>query len=295
MSNSTRTGQVISLNQIRSAKRAVVPAEDRQVQRARVISVTSGKGGVGKTNIVANLGYTLRKAGQRVLIFDADLSLGNMDVLLGVTPRYNLSHVIDGGKRLSEIIVDGPGGLKILPASSGIQRLTNLSGAQQRAIYVAFNALLSGYDVVLVDTAAGISSNVLYFNATANEIFVVVTPEPTAITDAYALIKVLSVKYRTRHFRLIVNQAKNGQEADEVSRQLCTVANRFLDVTIEYFGRVLTDNKVKIGVRKQKIVSEWAPMTQASRNFAELAHKLVRSPPMLPRTDRPAFSWQDMV
>lgn len=295
MSNSERTGQIISLNQIRSAKRAVVPAQDRQVRKARVISVTSGKGGVGKTNIVANLGYLLRKASQRVLIFDADLSLGNMDVLLGVTPRYNLSHVIDGKKRLSEIIVDGPGNLKVLPASSGIQRLTNLSEAQQRDIFVGFNDLLSDYDVVLVDTAAGISSNVLYFNATAHEIVVVVTPEPTAITDAYALIKVLSVKHQARHFRLVVNQAKNGKEADEVSRQLCLVANRFLDVTIEYFGRILADNNVKIGVRKQQIVSQWAPMSQASRNLAELAHKLVRSPPLVPRPERPTFGWQDMV
>ncbi len=295
MSNSLRTGQIISLNQVRRSRRPVVPAGERAVRRARVISVTSGKGGVGKTNIVANLGYALRKAGQRVLIFDADLSLGNMDVVLGVTPRYNLSHVIDGEKRLSEIIVDGPGRLKILPASSGIQKLTNLSGAQQRDIFVGFNSLLGDYDVVLVDTAAGISSNVLYFNAAAHEIIVVVTPEPTAITDAYALIKVLSVRHQARHFRLIVNQAKNGKEADDVSRQLCLVANRFLDVTIEYFGRVLADNNVKLGVRKQQVVSEWAPMTQASRNFAELAHKLVRLPPMVPCPERPTFGWQDMV
>jgi len=295
MSNFEQSGRIISLNQIRKQKNCSNPSGNRQAQQARVISITSGKGGVGKTNIVANLGYALCKAGQRVLIFDADLSLGNMDVLLGVTPRYNLSHVIDGKKQVSEIIIDGPGHLKILPASSGIQKLTRLSPSQKLEMFLGFNTLLSDYDIVLVDTAAGISSNVLYFNATANEIMVVVTPEPTAITDAYALMKVLSVKYQEKHFRLIVNLAKNRREADEVSRQLCLVANRFLDITIEYFGSVRVDDNVKVSVRKQKVVSELAPMTQASRNFSELAHKLVQSPPMTPRSDKRSMIWQDIV
>lgn len=263
--------------------------------QARVIAITSGKGGVGKTNIVANMGFTLGKAGQRVLIFDADLGLGNLDVLLGITPQFNLSHVVEGKKKLSDIIVNGPGTLKILPASSGIQEMTKLTAPQKLKIFNELNLLLADYDIVLIDTAAGISSNVLYFNASANEIMVVVTPEPTSITDAYALIKVLSVKYREKHFRLLVNQAKSEREADEVSRQLCLVANRFLDVSIEYFGCVLGDDNVKMGVRKQKIVSEIAPMTQASRNFAQLAHKLVRSQPMVPRTENRPLIWQDIV
>ena len=269
-------------------------AEMMQAQ-ARVIAITSGKGGVGKTNIVANLGYALCKAGQKVLIFDADLGLGNLDVLLGLTPRYNLSHVIEGRKTLSEIIVQGPGNLKILPASSGIQQLTKLTSFQKMEVFNELNALLSHYDIVLIDTAAGISSNVLYFNASANEIMVVVTPEPTSITDAYALMKILSVKYQEKHFRLIVNMAKNTREADEVSRQLSLVADRFLDVSIEYFGSVLIDDNVKTGVRKQKVVSEMAPMTQASRNFAELSHKLARSQPMIPRSENRPLIWQDII
>ena len=263
--------------------------------QARVIAITSGKGGVGKTNIVANLGYALCKAGKKVLVFDADLGLGNLDVLLGLTPRYNLSHVIEGRKKLSEIIVGGPGNLKILPASSGIQQLTKLTSLQKMEVFNELNALLSSYDIVLIDTAAGISSNVLYFNASANEIMVVVTPEPTSITDAYALMKILSVKYQEKHFRLLVNMAKNTREADEVSRQLSLVADRFLDVSIEYFGSVLIDDNVKTGVRKQKVVSEMAPMTQASRNFAELGHKLARSQPMIPHSESRPLIWQDIV
>jgi len=289
------SGRIISLNQKRRQKQATMKKGAMLDTQARVIAITSGKGGVGKTNIVANLGYTLGKLGNRVLVFDADLGLGNLDVLLGLTPRYNLSHVIDGTKRLSDIIVNGPGNLKILPASSGIQSMTTLTSDQKIEIFNELNALLSRYDIVLIDTAAGISNNVLYFNASADEIMVVVTPEPTSITDAYALMKVLSVKYQEKHFRLLVNMASSVKEADDVSRQLCLVADRFLDVSIEYFGSVLTDDNVKSGVRRQKVVSEMAPMTQASRNFAQLAHKLARSEPMIPRSDNRPLIWQDIV
>ncbi|WP_173179012.1 MinD/ParA family protein [Desulfosarcina ovata] len=260
-----------------------------------MIAVTSGKGGVGKTNIVANLGYTLCKAGKRVLIFDADLGLGNLDVLLGLTPRYNLSHVIEGVKTLPEIVISGPGNLKILPASSGIQALTRLTFSQKLEVFNELNTLLSNYDIVLIDTAAGISSNVLYFNASANEIMVVVTPEPTSITDAYALMKILSVKYQEKNFRLIVNQVKNTREADDISRQLCLVTNRFLDISVEHFGSVMADDNVKVGVRKQQVVSEWSPMTKASRCFSELAHKLIRSQPMLKRQENRPLIWQDIM
>lgn len=289
------SGQIISLNRKRRQKHSMMKKGEPGQARARVIAITSGKGGVGKTNIVANMGYALCKAGNRVLIFDADLGLGNLDVLLGLTPRYNLSHVIEGQKKLSEIIISGPGNLKILPASSGIQELTRLTPPQKFEIFNKFNLLLSDYDIVLIDTAAGISSNVLYFNASASEIMVVVTPEPTSITDAYALMKILSVKYQEKHFRLLVNLAKNQKEADDVSRQLSLVANRFLDVSIEYFGSVLMDDNVKVGVRKQKVISELAPMTQASRNFSELAHKLARSRPMVPKSENRPLIWQDIV
>jgi flagellar biosynthesis protein FlhG len=295
MSNIETSRQIINLNQKRRQRLSMLNKGKAQRPQARVIAITSGKGGVGKTNIVANMGYTLCKAGKRVLIFDADLGLGNLDVLLGLTPQYNLSHVIEGKKKLSEIIVNGPGSLRILPASSGIQELTKLTHSQKMKIFNELNMMLSDYDIVLIDTAAGISSNVLYFNASANEIMVVVTPEPTSITDAYALMKILSVKYQEKHFRLLVNLAKNEREADEVSRQLCLVANRFLDVSIDYFGNILADENVKAGVRKQKIVSEIAPMSQASRDFFQLAHKLIRSQPMIEQSENRPLIWQDIV
>ncbi len=290
-----QNGQVINLTQKRRQKESNTIAMHTDKYSTRVISVTSGKGGVGKTNIVANLGYCLRKAGNRVLIFDADLGLGNLDVLLGLAPKYNLSHVIQGKKALSEIIVKGPGNIEILPASSGIQELTSLTSSQKNDLFNELNKLLSNYDIVLFDTAAGISSNVLSFNASANEIMVVITPEPTSITDAYALIKVLSIKYHEKYFRLIVNLAKNNREADDVSRQLCLVADRFLDVSIEYFGSVLADENVKKSVCKQKIVCEMAPMTKAGRNFSELTHKLIRSMPMISQSENKALMWRDIL
>ncbi|XPS85920.1 FlhG: predicted flagellar biosynthesis protein [Desulfosarcina variabilis str. Montpellier] len=295
MTKFENNSRIINLNQKRRQRHSMSSNDKAHQPQARVIAITSGKGGVGKTNIVANMGYTLCKAGKRVLIFDADLGLGNLDVLLGLTPQYNLSHVIEGQKKLSDIIVSGPGQLKILPASSGIQELTKLTHPQKIKLFNELHVLLSDYDIVLIDTAAGISSNVLYFNASANEIMVVVTPEPTSITDAYALMKILSVKYQEKHFRLLVNQAKNEREADEVSRQLCLVANRFLDVSIDYFGSILADSKVKSGVRKQKVVSQIAPMSQASRDFFQLSHKLIRTQPMVQRSENRPLIWQDIV
>jgi flagellar biosynthesis protein FlhG len=274
-------GKVIHLNDIK-AQRSTKKGRGlgaRGKRNTRVMAVTSGKGGVGKTNIVANLGYALTKRGKRVLIFDADLGLGNLDVLLGITPRYNLAHVLSGEKSLPEIVIRGPGNLHILPASSGVQELTRLSHEQQYRILSNLNRLIDAYDVFLIDTAAGISTNVLYFAASAQEIIVVVTPEPTAITDAYALMKVLSIKYRERHFKLIVNAAKSVTEADDTYRQLNMVSSRFLDIEMDYLGKVLLDENVQRGVRCQTMVSELAPISKASRDFAQLARQLAQSAP----------------
>jgi flagellar biosynthesis protein FlhG len=243
-------------------------------QNRRMIAITSGKGGVGKTNIVANLGYALSRLGKNTMILDADLGLGNLDVLLGITPRYNLSHVIAGEKTIHDVTVLGPGNVKIIPASSGIQELTELSKRQRLQILNELNLLTDSVEILLVDTAAGISANVTYFNTTAQEIIVVVSPEPTSITDAYALMKVLSLKYSAKYFKLLVNLAPSMQEAYEIFRQLNLVTDRFLDISIEYFGHILFDDKVPKCVKRQKIVSEVYPDTKASRCFAALAKKL---------------------
>ncbi len=283
------------LRNVRNTESLLIPNRRDTNHRPRVIAITSGKGGVGKTSIVANIGYYLEKIGKKVLILDADLGLGNLDILLGITPRYNLSHVLTGQKKVDEIIFKGPGGLQILPASSGIQEITELSQSQRYTLSKKLEKVVSLYDFLLIDTAAGISSNVLYFNLSAQEIMVVVTPEPTSITDAYALVKVLSIKYQEKNFKLIVNSVKSSQEADEVQRQFNLVTSRFLDLTVDYFGYILMDRNIKRSVKKQKIVSELVPYTPASMSFAFLAEKISQSePPQIGRKNG-VFGYGDVL
>lgn len=279
MKNKKASSNIIHLNDRKStgSERRTLPGPKSSGHATKIITITSGKGGVGKTNIVANLGFTLCRFGKKVLILDADLGLGNLDVLLGLTPKYNLSDVIHGDKQLSEIIIAGPGRLKILPAASGIQELTELSTEERYLVFSQLSELIMDFDIVLIDTAAGISSNVLFFNINADEILVVVTPEPTSITDAYALMKVLSVKYGINHFNLVVNAATSEQEANDVYRQLSLVADRFLNIKIDYYGRVVQDEKLKKGVRQQKVVTEMAPLAKASRDFSILARKIANA------------------
>lgn len=263
--------------------------------RANVLAITSGKGGVGKTNIVANLGFMLAQLGKKVLIVDADLGLANIDILLGLTPKYNLSHVIMGEKTISEIIIKGPGNISILPASTGIQELTQLTKDQRINILTQLDSALESIDILLIDTAAGISSNVMYFNATAQEILVVVTPEPTSMTDAYALMKVMSQKYSENTFRLVVNLASSPNEAYEIYRQLTLVSNRFLDISIDYLGYVLVDENMTKSVKQQKLICSIYPDSDGSKCFASLADRIYKlSPSKLPEGDS-SFFWTKLM
>ncbi len=290
------SGKVIHLaNRTADKERRPIRKPTRGANEARVISVTSGKGGVGKTNIVANLAYSLQSLGKKVMIFDADLGLANLDVLLGLAPKFNLSHVISGEKSLAEVVVRGPGNMLILPASSGVQELTRLSAQQKIKILTDLDFIIDDIDFLLIDTAAGISSNVMDFNVTAQEIIVVVTPEPTAITDAYALMKVLSMNYSQKRCKMLVNQATNAKEADDIFRQLNLVAERFLDISIDYCGYILSDDKLVRGVKRQRIVTELFPETDASRCFHALARKIVRPPDLGSRKPTTHFRWGHLL
>ncbi|MGD1970650.1 MAG: MinD/ParA family protein [Desulfobacterales bacterium] len=274
---------------------SVVAPRTSRTKMPRVIAVTSGKGGVGKTNIVANLGYAFSRLGKKVLILDADLGLGNLDVLLGIAPKYNLSHVLMGQKSINEIIVEGPGNLLILPAASGIQELTQLTKQQKIQILRELDQIIDDVDLLLIDTAAGISSNVMDFNAIAQEIIVVVSPEPTAITDAYALMKVLALQYAEKSCKIIVNLASTNQQGNEVFRQLNLVTERFLDLKIEYVGSVLFDANVTAGIKQQKLVSDLFPNTLASKSFQGLARKIIaQSPNQLP-SGNTHFFWHHLT
>ncbi len=253
------------------------PKEKRKETKTKVIAITSGKGGVGKTNIVANLGYSLSRLGKKVLLFDTDLALGNLDLFLGLTPHYNISHFLSGEKTIQEIIKETKHeNLYILPASSGVQKLTELSDKEQIKIINELDQHINFYDFVLIDTATGISSNVMHFNLSAQEIMFVVQPEPTSVTDTYALMKVMNLKYNKKCFKLIVNNALNPSEAKEVHQQMSLVTDRFLSVTMDYFGYLSHDKNILRGIRHQRLVSEMFPDSEASRQFGLLAQKLIR-------------------
>ncbi|MCC7202976.1 MAG: MinD/ParA family protein [Nitrospirae bacterium] len=237
----------------------------------RVISVTSGKGGVGKTNVAVNLAYALTQSGKRVLILDADMGLGNIDVMLGLAPEYNLYHLISGEKKLGEVITTGPGGMQILPAGSGIQELSELTTDQKLNLLAELDRIDSSIDVVLIDTAAGITGNVMYFNTAAQDIVVVASPEPTSITDAYALMKILHTKYGETRFRLLVNMVKDSGEGREVYRKLSAAADKYLNISIDYIGHIINDKSVRMSVLSQRSVVELYPDSEAGRCYSSLA------------------------
>jgi flagellar biosynthesis protein FlhG len=263
--------------------------------RVKVLSITSGKGGVGKTHMVVNLAYALRRRGMRVMILDADLGLANIDVLLGLMPRFNIQHVLAGEKSLSDVLVDGPLGIRILPASSGVQDLTHLTEGQRLQFLAELDTLEDQVDFLLIDTGAGISTNVLYFNMAAHHIMVVVTPEPTSITDAYALMKVLSTQYAEKHFTIVMNAVANNREAKEAFRRLSMVTERFLNVSIDYLGFVVYDAAFSQAVRQQKPLMELYPNSVAARCFHQLTSQLLGTPDMEHAKGNIQFFWKQLL
>lgn len=249
------------------------PVQEK-MQTPRVVSITSGKGGVGKTAVAANVAVVLAKAGKRVLIVDADLGLANVDVVFGLTPQYNMNHFFSGEKSLEEIVVEGPEGVMILPAGSGLQSVTALTMDQKRRFMEAMDAFEGDFDLVLIDTEAGISENVTYFNVAAQEILVVTTPDPTAITDAYALMKLLSTKYHEKRFNLVINSVQDEDEALEVYKKLTIVSNRYLDISIDYLGCIPFDKKLREAVARQTVSVELFPNSKTTGAFEGLAHNL---------------------
>jgi len=250
----------------------------------QVIAVTGGKGGVGRSSVSVNLGIALSQMGRRVVLMDADLGLANIDVLLGLTAGLNISDVLAGECSLRDILVDGPGGIRIVPASSGIQRMTNLSQMEHAGLISAFSELGDDVDVLIVDTAAGISESVVTFLRASQELLLVVNDEPTSITDAYALIKLMNRDYDTHRFRVLANMVTSEQEGKALYDKLYRVTERFLDVALHYAGSIPLDDAVRKAVRRQKAVLELYPSAKASNAFRDLARKVNHWP--LPSTPR---------
>ncbi|OEY67085.1 MinD/ParA family protein [Marinobacter sp. X15-166B] len=246
----------------------------------QVIAVSGGKGGVGKSNVSVNLGIALAQMGRRVVLLDADLGLANLDVLLGLTARRNLADVLAGECSLSEVLVDGPGGIKVVPASSGTQRMTQLSAMEHAGLINAFSELSDQIDVLIIDTAAGINESVVSFLRAAQEVLLVVCDEPTSITDAYALIKLMERDYAVDRFRVLANQVRSDAEGRQLFAKLARVTERFLDVALQYEGHVPYDEAVKKSVQRQRAVIDAYPRAPASLALKELAANVDRWPPL---------------
>ncbi len=248
----------------------------------QVIAVTSGKGGVGKSNITINLAISLAQQGQQVLVMDADLGLANLDVLLGLAPRYNLSHVLSGECSLEDIMIDGPAGIKIIPASSGVRSMADLTAAENAGIIQAFSELTIPVDTLLIDTAAGVNESVVSFVRAAREVIVVVCDEPASITDAYAMIKVMNRDFDVQRFHVLANQAHSIQQGRELYSKLARVADKYLDVTLDFIGSIPYDDYLKKAVQKQKCVIETYPRSPASMALRKIAQKTQNWP--VPKT-----------
>ncbi|RLB72725.1 MAG: hypothetical protein DRH03_04260 [Deltaproteobacteria bacterium] len=244
----------------------------------KVIAVASGKGGVGKTNTVINLASSLAAMGQRVMVLDADLGLGNLDVMLGLAPEYNLQHLFSGEKTLDEIMVEGPNGIKIIPAASGIQEVTQSGTREQQILMEQLGRYEGKIDFFFIDAAAGISNMVTSFVRAADIALVVATPEPTSMTDAYALMKVLCNNYGEKKFYLLLNQVTGESEARQVYNKLSRVGEKFLDITLIFLGYIPKDANVPLAVCRQQAIVEYRPESPASRSFVDTARRLKRLP-----------------
>jgi len=242
----------------------------------RVIAVSSGKGGVGKTNIVGNLAVWFQRKGRKVLILDADLGLANIDIIYGLHPLHSIDEVLKGKKDLSQIIIKGPEGVSLIPASSGIQELAHLTDGQKISLLSEFDSLNDRFDILLIDTGAGISSNVIYFNLAADEKIIVVTPEPTSITDAYALMKIMFQQHGTKGFSLLLNMVENEVEAKSVYSNLSRVLGRFMgDISVDYAGYVSKDKLITKAVSCRTPVVCRYPESVASQNFETVASEFL--------------------
>lgn len=245
-----------------------------QARPVRVLAVASGKGGVGKTNVAVNLGVCLRGLGRRVAILDADMGLANVDVMLGLQPKFNLSHVLSGERMLSEVMVEGPSGLLVVPAASGLQRMSELPIAEQVGLIRAFSEIGSTLDVLIVDTAAGIASSVVNFARACQDIILVVCDEPTSMTDAYAFMKLMHRDHGVFRFHILANMVLDVKQGQELYAKLCKVTDRYLDVTLDLMGVIPRDDLVGRAVQRQTPVSLLYPQSKASEAFRALARRV---------------------
>ncbi|MDE7469686.1 MAG: MinD/ParA family protein [Desulfovibrionaceae bacterium] len=261
-----------------------------------VFTITSGKGGVGKTNIAINIAYSLAQHGKRVVVLDADLSLANVDVLLGIMPKYNLFHVLYDGVKVEDILYRTQYGFDIIPASSGVSEMLELDTGQKLDLLAELDAIENKVDYLIVDTGAGINDNVLYFNIAAQERLVVLTPDPTSLTDAYALIKVLQIKHKVHSFKVVVNMVENEEMAKEIFHRLHTACDHFLQsISLEFAGFVPRDPWVRDAVLSQQVFSSNDEITPATQAIQQVARTILRWDGLAHTDGNIKFFWKKLL
>jgi len=253
------------------APAAPVPAGTAARGRCRAIAVAGGKGGVGKSTVAVNLGMALSIAGNDVLLLDADMGLANVDVLLGLSPTRHIGHLLDGSCTLEELVLEAAHGLRVIPAGSGARRLAQLPNSEHAAIIRAFDDLAPPPQYLIVDTAAGLSDNVSMFAAAADDVLLVVCDEPASLTDAYAVIKVLSRDFGVRRFRMVANMMQNEGSARQLHQKLARVCDRFLEVVIDFSGWIPHDERLRQAIRRQSAVVDLWPSSRSGLAFKQLA------------------------
>ena len=250
----------------------------RSKSKTRIITVTSGKGGVGKTNVSVNMALAYARLGKKVLVMDADLGLANVNVMLRMTPRYNLYHVIRKQKTMREIMTETDYGISIVAGASGFSKIANLT-EEERQYFIDELDTLSNADIIIIDTSAGVSSNVLDFIAAADDAVIITTPEPTAITDAYGIIKIIATEYDDLNLglKLVVNRVKSAADAKKVADRMTTIAGQFLNLKVDYLGFIYDDDIVAQAVLKQKPFMAIDPRSKASQCVQHIVGKLEKS------------------
>lgn len=263
--------------------------------KTKTISVTSGKGGVGKTTLISNLAMSLAKQGNRVLVLDGDLGMANVDVMFGIRVTRTLESVLAGECSLPEVIVEVAPNVWLIPGGSGVYGLQNLSVFQKKTLLDQVNDLNGRFDYMLIDTASGIDDNVLYLNSAAQETLVVVTGEPASLTDAYALIKVLNKKLNEQNFSIVANMVQDESEALSIYRRLSDVAGRFLCVSLDFKGFIPADVNLRAATKSQQLIVRAMPRSPSSYAIQMLGENLSRSRGQSALKGGMQFFWEQII
>lgn len=262
------------LDQAQRLRQMAVQSDDKSgISRPRIITVTSGKGGVGKSNIVVNISIALQKMGKKVMIFDADIGMGNDDIIMGCSSRYSVFDIISKGKEIQDVVLTGPFGVKLLAGGSALTKVEDLTESERNMFLNKLSAL-TGFDYIIMDTGAGVNKSVLGFIASSEDLVIVTTPEPTSLTDAYSLLKAVKHFNIKNSAKVIVNRSLDNREADMTYNKFNNAVTKFLGMKLEYLGKISEDKKLAYAVRSQQPVIISYPYSEAAQDINRIANKI---------------------